>query len=153
MKLFALLGLAVAAWAQTSTYNYVVSQSTSLSAAAEVVTVQLNAAPTKLVTANAASVYCSAACTFQLERDGSAASTTALTIVPVDPIAPASQCAAYHSSNVGSGTVLSQYTLGAGQMQVIDLSQKHLTGSGQNLTIRTNSITGTVQINIQWSEK
>jgi hypothetical protein len=158
MKLFNFLfiGLALAG-AAVAQQSYTASQTTSLSAAAEVVTLQAPGSagtiPAKLIHLNAAAISCSVACTVTLERDGTAASTTALTPQAVNREAPAAIALAYHASNVGVGTVVAQYPIAAGGTLTLDLADKFLWTAQENLTLRTNSITGTVYINVKWSEQ
>lgn len=153
MRRFLLLLLACCpGWSQI---YYAASQTTTLSAAAEVVTIQApatQAAMTRLIQMKGVAVVCSVACTVSLERDGTAATSTSLTVNPVLNNAPAATATAWHSSNVGSGTVLSQYQIAAGGTLNLDLSNKWLGAPSQNVTIRTSSITGTVNINFMWAE-
>ncbi len=154
-RLLLLLAIALPLAAQTPTYT--ATQTTSLSSAAEVITIQApgaaNTRPTKLITLAGVSVYCSVACTVTIERDGTAATTTALTPASLDYHFPVALATTYHSSNVGTGTVLSSYAIAAMATAVIDLSSKQLLSGGDNLTLRTSSITGTVVINLQWTER
>lgn len=144
--------LALPAWSQI---YYSASQTTTLSAAAEIVTIQApatQAAMTKLIQMKGVAVVCSVACTVSLERDGTAATSTSLTTNPILNGEPASTATAWHSSNVGTGTVLSQYQIAAGGTLNLDLTNKWMGTPGQNVTIRTSSITGTVNINFMWIE-
>jgi hypothetical protein len=143
---------AVALWGQSPPV-YVATRSTTLTAAAEVITVQQPTAVLKVVQFKGVAVTCSVACDITLERDGTAATATALTPVALHRLMPATTVNAYRSSNVAVGTVLATYSITAGGLLALDLSDKFLFGAGENLTIRTSSITGTVQITIQWSEK
>ncbi len=155
-RLLLLLALALPLVAQTPSYT--ATKTTTLSSAAEAITIQAPGAagtrPTKLITLTGASVNCSVACTVTVERDGTAATTTALTVSPLDYHYPAAQAVAFSASNVGSATAtLASYPIVAGATVLIDLSTKQLLSGGDNLTIRTNSITGTVVINFAWTEK
>ncbi len=148
--------LAAAAHAQNS---YGVTKATALSGTAEVITVQgngtndvLNRLP-KVISFVSVDVTCTVACTFTLERDGTAATTTTLAIVQTDKILPTTTAVAFSASNVGSGTVLGNYSLTAGGGVGIGLAGKNLYNAADNLSIRTSSITGTVTINIRWNEK
>jgi len=130
---------------------YLVSQKTTLTGAAEVVTVQLPPATSVNVAFERASVYCSVECEFTLERDGAAATQTAATPVRIIPSDPAPAATAYRSSNVGAGTVLTQYVVPAGGTVVLDL-RLVLIKAGQNVSVRTSAITGVVIIQFGWKE-
>ena len=139
---------------------YTVSKTTSLSGAAEIITVQgvsansanATAATANLIAFQSASVTCSAACTFTVERDGTPATTTSQVPTGIDAQYPASTATAYNTSNVGSGTVLSAYQLPAAGTITLNLMGKTIRTGGSNFSIRTNSITATVNINIQYAE-
>lgn len=139
-----------------SAQQYVAYKEAALSAAASVVTVQQPAAtaPRVLRFANA-TLYCSAACDITLERSGTAATATALTPTPLKPSIPAAKALAFHTSDVGVGTVLNKFSLAAGATLTVDLSAVSFIGTGttKNLTLRTSSITGTARIAIQFSEE
>ena len=137
---------------------YVVQKTTSLSSAAEVITVQqiAQAPGGRIIEFRSAYIDCSATCDVTIERDGTAATTTALATVPVNARDLASKATAYSSSNVGSGTVLSVATIQAGGALGFDLSGISINkegGTSSNLTVRTSSITGTVHISIKWTER
>lgn len=133
--------------------GYVVMAEDSLTAAASVVTIQPPSSDAaRTVRFVGAYVYCSVQCDVTLERDGSAATTTSMTVVGLNSSVPASKTLAFRSSNVGAGMALGKYTVPAGGTQVIDLGQLVLHGSGGNVTLRTNSITGTARVAIQFSE-
>lgn len=55
-------------------------------------------------------------------------------------------------NNVGTGTVLAGYQIAAGQTIVLDLTKKSFQTGGENVTVRTNSISGTVNVNFAWFE-
>lgn len=137
--------------------RFTVTKTTTLSAAAEVVTVQNTTSSTKNVLFQGGSVYCSVLCTVTLEVNGTAASTTTLAPANINPGAPNAQTtktSAYSSSNVGSGTTIATYQIGAGGTVPIDLSGMFLpSGVASNLTLRTNSITGTVTLILLWIEQ
>jgi hypothetical protein len=133
--------------------TYTVERKTSLSASAETITVQLGSAVgvVRSVGFVTASVYCSVACEVTLERDGTLATTTAITPQKVNPEDNVVTATAYRSSNVGSGATIGRQILGAGALMVFDLHDVGLT-AGKNFSIKTDSITGTVVINIKWKE-
>src|SRR5205823_1118990 len=140
---------ALPVFAQQPTYqiypNYTASRDVTLSAAAEVVTIQApgtsGAQSAKTLYLKSASITCAVSCDVTVERDGTAASTTALTINPLNRLDAASVASAFRSSNVGSGTVLSVVTVAAGTTARYDLSGKTL-NAAENFTFRTSSVTG-----------
>jgi hypothetical protein len=165
MKLLTILslfcGMAGAAFAQSATggspASYGVSVVASESGAASVVTVQGNQLPgvrlLKTIALKGFDVTCSVACTVTLERDGAAATATTQAIVQLNGEYAISTANAYAASNVGVGTVLAQYSLTAGGQIAISLAGKQLYSGTENITIRTSSITGTVNTNLQWTEQ
>lgn len=127
-------------------------KATTLSGTAEVVTIHLAAGSQRTVTFIAASVYCSVACTATIERNGVA--PTATVGAPSGDWAGGSIVASavpYYSSNVGSPTVGKTYSIDAGQERAINMTNVGLR-AGQNITIRTSSITGNVRIFLEWRE-
>lgn len=146
--------LATALAAQTPTFT--VAKQTSLSGAAEVITVQQPAnGAFKRVVFVSGYVDCSVACVVTVERNGTAATSTLVTPGQVNPqLSVGATAQGFSSSNVGVGTVLSKISLAASGQTVFDLSDFVLTGrdNTQNVTIRTSSITGTVDIVIKWRE-
>ena len=132
---------------------YNIYKETALSGAAEVITVQQPATGGKCVQFKTLTLYALAAATFTLERDGTGATTTALTVIAKGG-APTPAFTAFNSSNVGSGTVLEAFTLVAGQTMVVDLAGYRLCGDGigKNFTVRTNSLSTTVRICIKADE-
>lgn len=151
MKLLSVLLLLVSsAFAQA---EYVALYEANLSAAASVITVQSPATgAARSVRFVGAYVYCAAVCDVTLERDGTAATATAITPAAVSLSAPAAQTKAYRSSDVGAGTVIGKYTIPAGGTQVIDLGSAVILRAGGNLSLRTSSITGIARIAIQFRE-
>jgi hypothetical protein len=131
--------------------SFMATRTTTLSGAAEVITIQTATTAPRLLHFRGLAIYCSVACDVTLERDGTAATATSFSIVPINQRYPASVAAAYRSSDVGTGTVLSTYSLTAGGLLPLDLTDKYVY-PGENLTLRTSSITGTVRITFQWEE-
>lgn len=133
------------------------AKTTTLTAAAEVLTVQHTATTNRTLTFRYAYIYCSVACTVALERSGTAATSTTNAIVnnnPNNTFAQTTTATAYSTSNVGAGSVVNTYQVAAGAFQSIDLTNFILpSGIADNLTLRTNSITGTVQLQLQWVER
>lgn len=148
--LVVLLALPLAA--QRSSYVY--TKTSVLNAATEVITVQMpsDVPPLRAVTFKGVSVYCSAECSFTLERDGSVATATAGTVLGLNRSTPAPVATIYYTSNVGSGTTIGAYTVPAGGTLPIDLTSKRLTNPNENLTVRLASVTATVKINVVWEE-
>jgi len=133
-------------------------KATSVSAAAEKITIQQPTSGDRFVRFMGAYVYCSVACTVTLSRNGTAATSTTLTQVALNPSHPnviTSAVNVYSSSNVGAGTTISAYDLSAGSTLVLDLKDMVLTGNvaTTNLSLGTNSITGNVKIGITWMEQ
>lgn len=146
--LFALFAIALGCIAQPTRYEYVVHYTYSLSSAAAVTTLQQPSTGGKRVEFKTAYVECSVACTVTVERDGTAATATALTPTKVNAFAPTAAFNAFRNSDVGSGTALSPaYSVPAGGSIAIDLSGVFMEGSGTgiNVSLRTNSVTGTVK--------
>jgi hypothetical protein len=143
---FVLFLLSLPAFAQV----FVIQKTTSLSGAAEVITVQQPTSNSKRVEFDRAYVDCSVACTVTLERTGTPATTTTLAPLNINTGETAISVKAFSSSNVGTGTVLSVISLGAGSSVVIDMSlMRFEKGTNTtNLTLRTSAITGTVDITI-----
>lgn len=137
-------------------HEYVALKTTTLSATAETVTVQQPASGAKDVYFVDALVHSSVAATLTIERDGTAATTTTLTPVKTNSWIPTATATAFHTSNAGSGTAVSNaIDIPANTNVTIDLSSFNLLGAGtaKNLTLKTNSITGTVKIRIKWEER
>lgn len=135
--------------------TYSVSKTTALSSSAEVVTVQQPATGAQVVRFISAYVDSTAACSITIERNaGPAATSAALTPVPANPEQAASIATAYSSSNVGTGSVITRAGIAAGGYVIVDLSHVYLRGNGvnKNLTVRTGSCTGTVNIDIVYTE-
>ena len=150
--LFSFLVIAGIAIGQT----YVVQKTTVLAAGAEIITVQQPASSARQVTFISAYFDCSVACSFTLERNGTAASSTTLAVRNVNPGETAASTTAWSASNVGTGTVLAGYNCTAACSVAIDLTGvvfAQANGTGTNLTLRSSSITGTVDIIFKYSEK
>lgn len=128
-------------------------KSTSLSGAVETVTLQQPASGSRDVQAQYATLYCSVACVWTLSVDGTGATTTAATEIEASGEA-VNTANVFHTSNVGSPTTIGKIYLGAGQQQSVDLTAQWLTvdGIGENLSLGTDSITGTAEITLVWRE-
>lgn len=150
MKLFFLLGLfALPLLAQ----DYVVVRESTLAATTEAITVQQPAASAKTVRFVSGWVDCAFACTVTIARNGTAASGTALTAVPLNSgFTPT--VTTWRSSNVGTGTTISTFSIPAGGGVPINLSGVVLSGTGttKNLTVSISSGTGVVHVMLRWTE-
>lgn len=158
MKLSSLCAVFLLTGAAFGQQGYTAAYTASLITAASVVTVQTAAASSttehNAVSFVGAYVDCSVACTFTLEINGTPATTTSLALSSLSTPSTTPSCTAWSASNVGVGTVLGTYSLTAGKSIALDLSTI-LFNQGtnlSNLTIRTNSITGTVHTVIQFTE-
>ena len=139
-----------------TTRLYAVYYEVTPSTAAAILTVQQPASAPRQITFQGAVVYCSVACIPAIEINGAAATTTTgTTATKLDTRAPAASSAVFTASNVGSGTVIGKYPVSAGSQIFITPSGLALganVAAHQNLTIRTDSITGDVHILLMWSE-
>jgi len=150
---FLLIGVG---WGQTFT----AVKTTTLTGAAEVITIQQPTTGSKSISFNCdgCGVYVdsSVAVDLTLERNGSAATSTTLTVAKVNPQVSVSGTAqAFSGSNVGTGTTIGAYSLaGAGSLSP-KLQRVAFSGNDntQNITLRTSSITGKVNIIFVWEER
>lgn len=148
--IFLLLSIAAVGFAQTN--NYVAFASTTK------LTLQLpstGVVPTVSFPDGGragATVSCAAAQTATVSWNGTAATTTAGTTLPLPPSVAASAAKVYTAGNVGSGTATAAISVQAGITQGIDLGWLKMgpSGTGNNVTITT---TGTCIIEFIWSEK
>lgn len=135
--------------------NFTVFKETSLSGAAEVITIQQPATGARTVRPGTAYLYCSAACAITIERNGAAATATALTVVDPNMTGALPKFTAWSGSNVGAGTVVGRirFSTGGGFMP-LDLSNFLMIGNGTtiNLTLRTDAVTGIVIFMISVTE-
>ena len=126
----------------------------SLVSAAEVITLQQPAADGNFVRIESVEVWCSVVCDIMLERDGTAATGTALATAVVSSGTPALN--AFHTSDVGVGTAITTKTIPANTIiPIVFDGGLYLapTGTGSNFTARTSAITGDVKITIVWRER
>lgn len=131
--------------------DYVVSKTTSLSGSAEVITIQQPAEGARNVRGRFCKVYVpGAACGITVERNGTAATSTALAVVPMRPNLPAAAFVAFSGSNVGSGSVIGRYEATPQVPAHIDISLFELRSQGaaqtDNLTLRSASCTTTITL-------
>lgn len=133
------------------------SYNVALSSSAGVLTLQMPASGAPRVQFLGLSVTCSAACTFTIEANGTAASSTPLTIRNVNPSNPNARSTlitAWSNSNVGVGTVIKNYRLDAAGTMTFNMQNVQMQGNGTsvNYTIRSNSFTGQFVVNVDWAE-
>lgn len=157
MVLMVLMVLSAPAWAQ---YQYVLFREATPAAAASVVTVQQPATGARNVRLVSIYVYCAVDCGFSLERDGTAATTTASTPTPMNSSVPVSKATGFHTSDVGTGVTLAKFSLVAKSSIVLSASNGGLgnvsltgQGTGKNITVRSSSISGLIQIAIMFTEQ
>lgn len=112
--------------------------------APDAITVQNSGA--KLAQFQTLTAYCSTAdCDIQVERDGTAASTTSQAVIAMAAGEPASTVVAFNQSNVGAGTVIYKFHVTAGgNGQTFDISALRLPavqygGVRSNVTFRITS--------------
>jgi hypothetical protein len=98
--------------------------------------------------------YCTAAFTVQFSQNGTAATTTAGTVIGVNGASTTNTPLAFFASNVGAGTTLRRYYGVAGQTILFDLSDFFLglnAGTGRNLSMAIISTPGaTCRGQMQW---
>jgi hypothetical protein len=135
--------------------TFVATHSDSPSGAAAVYTVQAPgtaASVTKNYRFVGVTFASTVATTFTIEINGGKATATSFTCVSPDSSAT-SNATCYYNSDSSAGTVIGNYQIPAGGTVTIDLSKVYLTTvANSNLTVRTNSITGTVSVVIMWTE-
>lgn len=158
MRYFLILGfIGISAFGQIS---YSVTKKTTLGAAAEVITVQQPTSGAKTVTfnCNGCGIYfdSSVAVDITIERNGTAAANTPLAPLQVNPqvgIGPTTK--AFSGSDVGIGTVIGRASCAGACNLVFGVSNVSFSGNDntQNLTLRTSSITGTVNVVFVYQER
>lgn len=145
-------GLAPVALAQGPPRGVYQVERKSTTATAEAITVQVPAGSPRTAQMNGATVYCSVECEVVIERDGTAATTTAITPAKMNSGDAAVTATAYRSSNVGTANrTTARFIIVAGGSLSIPLTEHRLI-AGENITIRTSHASGTVLINMQWTE-
>ena len=133
--------------------TYQLIKSTSLSNSAETLTVQQTSTNNVSAGFEWVTVNCSAACVIAFSQNGTAATGTALTPTRINN-SPPSQLTGYRSSNVGSGTTLSSFSLSSG-LWTFDIRAFYIGGGGtaQNFSVScTIATSGTCAITMQWKE-
>ena len=128
----------------------------SLSGAATAFTIQQPPTNAKTLYLESAVAYCSVACTLTQSSDGTAATSTAGTIVPLPPITVPASATTWTASNVGTGTAAggAVHLPAGGNTAVLDLSRIVLPAgnTNTNYTVSIASLTGTVNITFFWKE-
>lgn len=105
-----------------------------------VLTIQQKATGAGNVRGKVISVYCAVSGDVEIERDGTAATSTEVQPISVDrnAVATTRGFTAWSASNVGNGTTLSLHVCTAGQTLVLNAASMFLNGNGtaKNWTIR-----------------
>lgn len=110
-------------------------------------TLQLPVGASKRAYLEGVTIESSVACSFTIEMSGTAATTTAFTVRPLNT-STASQALAYGASNVGTGVVITGVTLSAGDVRTVALSGIALAsgaGSTHNITVVPSCTTGDIK--------
>lgn len=153
-RIIALFILSVVCFGQNyTTPIFVFYQESVLAAAAEVVTIRKPAGTSKTVRMKSAYIACSVACTFTIEVQGTWSAGTTITPTKTSSIYPASTMAVTYATTIASTTQIFKYSLTAGQDKTLDLSDMYLVATADAITIRTSSMTGTVQIGGLYQEQ
>jgi hypothetical protein len=162
MKIFVRFALAVAFAAIPAFCQARFSSTTgnvSLTSAGTTFTIQQPASNGKLITLEAATVYCSAACSATQTQNGTGATATAGTVNPILPWSAVPVATVWTASNVGTGVPVGgilQIAGGAGTDRTFDLHNIVLGpggGTGSNYSIVIASTTATVNITLVWNER
>lgn len=154
--LLAVFLLAVPAMAQVARYSATTGD-VSFSGGTKL-TIQQPAANAKQVQFETAVVYCSVACDVSQAQNGTAATATPGTAVPIQPTPASAPAVAtvWTASNVGGGTAVGGvFHLPALAYLVLDLSKVSLGngGTANNYTIAIATASGTGNMTIYWSER
>jgi hypothetical protein len=135
---------------------YKVTKNTVLAATAEAITIQQPATGARQVTFISVYVDSTVAVTFTLSVNGTAATSTSLAVNNVNPGETAAKTTAWSGSNVGAGTTIQTFGCSAACNLSIDLTgftfPQGGSTTGTNLTMKTTSITGTVNITFTYKE-
>ncbi len=150
-----LLALLPGAIAQSTQKQYVAHEEVTLVATAAALTVQAFGPTTPSIEFVSASVQCDVAAIVTVVIDGSAATTTAGTAVPVGRGRSAAVGKVFTASNVGAGVDIMEFAIVADSIGSVGLTGVSIDSSAatsQNLTLKTNSITGDCDLWIVWRE-
>ena len=134
--------------------RFSVFKKTTLAGAPEIITIQQPASGSKKVYFEFVQVHCTVAAVIEIERDGAAATATALTAVDASKRGSVT-ATAWSGSDVGAGAKISEFDVAAGQTVTVNMDGYMLApggGTGENLTLRSDSITGDIKITIVWRE-
>jgi hypothetical protein len=134
--------------------RYSLYRSVTLSSSAEAVTIQMPAGGGVNAYFKKAWVYTEFDCDVTLERNGTAATTTAATVRALNPGIVSPVAAAFVASNAGVGTVIAtvkSYALGSVEFDLDGYQLRF--GTADNLTLRLASGTGLARIFVLWGEK
>ncbi len=139
------------------TPRYITYKQTDSATSEKITIQQVTGGKSNTVHFDKAVIQCSdsAGCVVTLSQNGTAATTTALSIIPVN-LSPGSRSVAFSGSNVGTGTVLGTYTLSAAGMLVLDISQLYLSrnaGGSNNLTIGITGASQTFKVQVNHTEQ
>ena len=151
--LVAFLALGIAA-SQVIGPRFSVFKATTLAGAAEVITIQQPASGSKKVYFEFVQVHCTVAAVVEIERDGAAATATALTAVDASKRGSVT-ATAWSGSDVGAGTKITEFNVPADTTVPFNLDGYMLKpggGPGENLTFRSNSLTGNIKFTVVWRE-
>ena len=137
--------------------QYVLRQEKTLAAGVYGITVQQPSEGGNLVLFVGATAYCDGAYSAEVAIDGTAATTTAGTEIPVGGNRAAATAEGYTDSNLSGGTILLQQTLGSAGHMSWDLQGVTLpqgASDNRNLTLRISSnFTGDCRLQIAWREE
>jgi hypothetical protein len=164
MKYFALIiASAVAALAQPYSATYTALYEKTVSAAAAVTSLQQPTSPSRAIKLIGVQIYCSVQCQPTVEFAGSASATASTAITSTSPSLTTPPTALFYTdSNATAPSVpMNKYVVPAGATQVISFIDERLGVSntvltrvaGQNVTVRTDSITGNVKVTWFWREE
>jgi len=140
--------------AKTNSPTFIAFKTHALVGAAATVTVQAPASGGKRTQFLYATIHTTAAAVVTLRRDGTAASTTALTPFAANSSAAAKN-GAYHTSNAGTGTTVEVRSIAADATEKWNLTPHYWDGNGttKNLTLASDAITATLDVTIVWTEE
>lgn len=157
LRLLLLVYLALNCFAADVVGSYIFYQEASLSGASQKVTIQQASSGTRDLVFNSVSLWCNVDATFTISRTGTAATATSGTVNRINTWQPTATASAYTSSDVGAGTSLrSYYFKGNSPELVLDLENFKIlrnAGTTGNITVATNSVTGTCRISFLWDEE
>lgn len=136
---------------------YILQKTTTLSSSAETITVHSPGTATnpRVIRFKSAYADCANACTITLLRSGVAPTTTSQTPASIQKGATAASALGFNTSNTSGGTTLGVYAVGKGGSITLDLAGLNMelkASSADNVTLKTNSISGVVNMFIIWEE-